>query len=113
VRQEARERRNHVKVIIHKSFCRVPCGPSPPGKVDQPPEASVAWGLSNHHCEAYTASLNALLLNLEISVIAEASSVVAQGATSHVLYWSEAAVPPGSLEQGEQAIEDSRELERS
>ena len=37
---------------------------------DQPPEASVAWGLSNHHCEAYTGSLNALLLIPEIRVVA-------------------------------------------
>jgi len=38
---------------------------------DQPPEPSVAWGLSNHHCEACTGSLNALLLSHEIWSLSE------------------------------------------
>ena len=42
-----------------------------PERIDHPPEPSVAWGLSNHHCEAYTGSLNALLLSHEIVSLLE------------------------------------------
>ena len=44
LRQEVRrkeEERYTVKTL--KAFRREPCGTSPPGKVNRPPEASVAW----------------------------------------------------------------------
>jgi len=60
LRQEVRrEEQNHVKSTCTTPFVEYLAGRACPVRFDQPPEASVAWGLSNHHCEAYTASLNA------------------------------------------------------
>ena len=71
-------------------------GRAHPVRSDQPPEASVAWGLSNHHCEAYTASSNALLQSLVMRSSLRSPLFGHVGTTLLALHWSGAVTRPGS-----------------
>jgi len=91
----------------------VPCRTSLPGKVDPPPEASVALGASNPHGEAYTASPKALLLSPEIELIAGAFVFALPGATATFRNGLESGSDRGRWNKSKRTIEDSRELGRS
>ena len=69
--------------------------------------------MSNHYCEAYTASPNALLLSPEIELIAGAFVFALPGATAAFRNGLESGSDRGRWNKSKRTIEDSRELGRS
>src|SRR5271157_3388487 len=100
-RQEARERRI---VTTVKPFRWNPAGnQSRPVEPDQQPEASLAWWVGDHPCEASTARSNAVRLSPEIRTRGEPSSWSVAGAApgNLLMVHSACLVTPGSEEYGE------------